>query len=198
MDKYKWLKGTIALTAVLILLLSSCSKSVYDYLSTAAYEDAYNVAATDDEKTMIKAENTIAYLCSQAKKDCFADKDVEFRLQSARYIDGGEKMNEAFAGLYYYLLEISINDTTEKTPAYILYSYSTKEDELWNIFNALDLETNDADDTSTAFWKEAVSLIIQGDIATYKLEPESVYRINELIAEDLIDGIALADDMRLN
>lgn len=199
----------IAFTAAIALVLTGCGnyktvedgetvkddKTVEDYLSIADYQKAYDTASTDDEKDLVKAENTFAYLYSRFKADVFGGEEVSFTLQSAWFADGKELM-EFFSGYHYYLVKISIEDTTD---AYILYNYNLEEGGFANLLNitALALENTEELEAISA----AQALIIQSILNSDKslaLESQSVYRINTLMENNGLDGVSLDDSMRFS
>ena len=189
----------VVLAVVIMSTLSGCGKTTEDYLSEGKYLEAYEAATSEDEKEMVKAENTFAYLCNRISADVFGGEDVQFTLQSAQYIDGGKDLSEElFSGSYYYLMELESIDQTEQT-FYVSYFHDTENNEFRNIFNALSLEENSSDDAVSAFWRQIVSWVVHGNIkASYELEPESLLRINDLISSDLIpDDIAVSSEMMM-
>ncbi len=172
-------------------MLSGCgAKDVNDYLTEANYVEAYNVAKTDEEKTLVKAEYTFAYLCELCKIDAFGGEKIVFNLQAAWCVDG-EDMADSLAGYRYYLLKISFDDTET---AYVLYNYDKKEKALNNILNTLSLEAETSDDAFSSFKKEICKYIMDS-AESYTLESESLDRINTFIIDDSLKNIELSDDL---
>lgn len=179
-----------------VLCLSACgmlggcgAKDVNDYLAEANYVEAYNVAKTDEQKNLVKAEYTYAYLCELCKIDAFNGQKIVFNLQAAWCADG-EYMAESLAGYRYYLLKISFDDTE----AYVLYNYDEKERVLNNMLNTLSLEVETSDDAFSGFKKE-ICKFIMGSVESYMLESESLDRINTFITDDSLKNIELSDDL---
>lgn len=194
----KWFIFAV-LSVVIMSVFSGCGKTTGDYLSEGRYVEAYEAATSEDEKEMVKAENTFAYLCNRIPADVFGGEDVQFTLQSAQYIDGSKDLSEElFTGSYYYLMELESRAQTEQA-FYVLYFYDTENNEFRNIFNALSLEENSSDDAVSGFWRQIVSEVVHGNLkASYELEPQSLLRINDLISSDLIpDDIAVSSEMMM-
>lgn len=172
-------------------MLSGCgAKDVNDYLAEANYAEAYNVAKTDEQKNLTKAEYTVAYLCELCKIDAFGGEKIVFNLQAAWCVDG-ENVADSLAGYRYYLLKIRFDDTET---AYVLYNYDEKERVLNNILNTLSLEAETSDDAFSGFKKEICKSII-GSAESYTLESESLDRINTFITDDLLKNIELSDEL---
>ena len=181
----------------IVLCLSVCgmlggcgAKDVNDYLAEAKYAEAYNVAKTDEQKNLAKAEYTFAYLCELCKNDAFSGEKIVFNLQAAWCVDG-ENLADSLAGYRYYLLKISFDDTEA---AYVLYNYDEKERVLNNMLNTLSLEAETSEDAFSSFKKEICKYIMDS-AESYTLESESLDRINTFITDDSLKNIELSYDL---
>lgn len=193
----KVVKKMLCSIFAVVLCLSTCgmlggcgAKDVNDYLAEASYDEAYNVAKTDEQKDLAKAEYTFAYLCERCKIDAFYGEKIVFNLQDAWCLDG-KNIADSLAGYRYYLLKISFDDIES---AYVLYNYDKKERVLNNILNTLSLEAEASDDAFSGFKKE-ICKYIMGSAESYTLESQSLDRINSFITDDTLKNIELSDDL---
>lgn len=197
MDGWKVAKKILCSIFAVVLCLSTCgilggcgAKDVNDYLAEANYDEAYNVAKTDEQKDLAKAEYTFAYLCERCIIDAFDGEEIVFNLQAAWCVDG-EYIADSLAEYRYYLLIISFDDIES---AYVLYNYDEKEKVLNNILNTLSLEAEDSDDAFSGFKKE-ICKYVMGSAESYTLESQSLDRINSFITNDTMKNIELSDDL---
>ena len=196
-EGWKMVKKILCSIFALVLCLAACgmlggcgAKDVNDYLAEANYDEAYNVAKTDEQKNLAKAEYTIAYLCELCKIDAFGGEEIDFNLQ-ATWFANGENLADSLAGYRYYLLKIIFDDTQV---AYVLYNYDEEERVLNNMFNTLSLEAETSDDAFSGFKKELCKWIMDS-AESYRLESQSLDRVNKLITDDSLKKIELSIDL---
>lgn len=196
-EGWKMAKKILCSIFAVVLCLSACGmlggcggRDVNDYLAEANYDEAYNVAKTDEQKNLVKAEYTFAYLCELCKIDAFRGEKIAFNLQAAWCVDG-EILDDALAGYRYYLLKISIENTET---GYVLYNYDENEGVLNNMLNTLSLEVESSDDAFSGFKKEICKYIMDS-AESYTFESQSLDRINTLITDDSLKNIELSDDL---
>ena len=161
-------------------------KTVDDYLAVGDYSKAYHVAKTDEEKSGVIRENTIA-VCSALCLDVLKDSE-SFCLRDGWY--DGEKNA---------VIKVSANNSFGNTVVnYVLLFYDDSSCS-WTIFDSYADLNNEKiasyDDIAKRFEKGVHNLglltIKETMLSQNKIDKYGIYRINNIYKENALENIKL-------
>lgn len=176
----------LIIAIVCIMFVPRLQKTVDDYLAAGDYSKAYHVAKTDEEKSGVIRENTIA-VCSALCLDVLKDSE-SFCLRDGWY--DGEKNA---------VIKVSANNSFGNTVVnYVLLFYDDSSCS-WTIFDSYADLNNEKiasyDDIAKRFEKGVHNLglltIKETMLSQNKIDKYGIYRINNIYKENALENIKL-------
>ncbi len=176
----------LIIAIVCIMFVPRLQKTVDDYLAVGDYSKAYHVAKTDEEKSGVIRENTIA-VCSALCLDVLKDSE-SFCLRDGWY--DGEKNA---------VIKVSANNSFGNTVVnYVLLFYDDSSCS-WTIFDSYADLNNEKiasyDDIAKRFEKGVHNLglltIKETMLSQNKIDKYGIYRINNIYKENALENIKL-------
>ena len=176
----------LIIAIVCIMFVPRLQKTVDDYLAVGDYSKAYHVAKTDEEKSGVIRENTIA-VCSALCLDVLKDSE-SFCLRDGWY--DGEKNA---------VITVSANNSFGNTVVnYVLLFYDDSSCS-WTIFDSYADLNNEKiasyDDIAKRFEKGVHNLglltIKETMLSQNKIDKYGIYRINNIYKENALENIKL-------
>ena len=176
----------LIIAIVCIMFVPRLQKTVDDYLAVGDYSKAYHVAKTDEEKSGVIRENTIA-VCSALCLDVLKDSE-SFCLRDGWY--DGEKNA---------VIKVSANNSFGNTVVnYVLLFYDDSSCS-WTIFDSYADLNNEKiasyDDIAKRFEKGVHNLglltIKETMLSQNKIDKYGIDRINNIYKENALENIKL-------
>lgn len=176
----------LVIAIVCIMFVPRLQKTVDDYLAVGDYSKAYHVAKTDEEKSGVIRENTIA-VCSALCLDVLKDSE-SFCLRDGWY--DGEKNA---------VIKVSANNSFGNTVVnYVLLFYDDSSCS-WTIFDSYADLNNEKiasyDDIAKRFEKGVHNLglltIKETMLSQNKIDKYGIDRINNIYKENALENIKL-------
>ena len=176
----------LIIAIVCIMFVPRLQKTVDDYLAVGDYSKAYHVAKTDEEKSGVIRENTIA-VCSALCLDVLKDSE-SFCLRDGWY--DGEKNA---------VIKVSANNSFGNTVVnYVLLFYDDSSCS-WTIFDSYADFNNEKiasyDDIAKRFEKGVHNLglltIKETMLSQNKIDKYGIDRINNIYKENALENIKL-------